>query len=148
MKKALNLSPQQLAAKQWVTKDTGNLIVQAVAGAGKTTLLIEMLSETEGSVAFCAFNKSVSEEIAHRVAPLGLQNRVQTGTCHSFGFAALRKAYKNIRVDGRKMQNLADDLIENWGLKRFCIAAAGMAKQLGYQVGRNGRSLLSRGPSP
>lgn len=134
MKKALTLSPQQQAAKDWVAADTGNLIVQAVAGAGKTTLLVEMLSETKGSVAFCAFNKAIAEEIAHRVAPLGLQNRVQTGTCHSFGFAALRNTYRNIKVDGRKMQNLADDLIENWSLKRFCIAAAGMAKQLGYQV--------------
>ena len=134
MKKALTLSPQQLAAKSWVAGDTGNLIVQAVAGAGKTTLLIEMLSETKGSVAFCAFNKAVAQEIEHRVAPLGLQNRVQTGTCHSFGFAALRNAYRNIKVDGRKMQSLADDLIEKWNLKKFCVATASMAKQLGYQV--------------
>jgi superfamily I DNA/RNA helicase len=134
MKKALSLSPQQQAAKDWIVSDTGNLIVQAVAGAGKTTLLIEMLSQTKGSVAFCAYNKSIAEEIAHRVAPLGLQNRVQTGTCHSFGFAALRKAYKSIRVDNRKLQTIADEVIESWGLKRFCIAAAGMAKQLGYQV--------------
>lgn len=137
MNKALSLSPQQLAAKSWVSTESGNLIVKAVAGAGKTTLLIEMLSETKGSVAFCAFNKSIAEEIAHRVAPLGLQNRVQTGTCHSFGFAALRKAYKGVRVDSRKLSNLAESVVKDWDLRRFCVAAAGMAKQLGFQVDPN-----------
>lgn len=132
--RTLFLSPQQQAAKDWVVADTGNLIVKAVAGAGKTTLLIEMLSETRGTVAFCAYNKAIAEEIAHRVAPLGLQNRVQTGTCHSFGFAALRNAYKNLKVDSKKLQTIADDTIENWGIRRFCISTAAMAKQLGYQI--------------
>lgn len=110
------------------------MIVKAVAGAGKTTLLIEMLSETSGTVAFTAYNKAIAEEIAHRVAPKGLQNRVQTGTCHSFGFAALRNAYKNLKVDGKKLQNLAEDCIEDWSIRRFCVASAAMAKQLGYLV--------------
>jgi superfamily I DNA/RNA helicase len=131
---ALSLSPQQLTAKEWVKTDTGNLLVRAVAGAGKTTLLIQMLSETSGSVAFCAYGKDIAEEIAHRVAPLGLQNRVQTGTCHSFGFAALRNAYKNLRVDGKKLEKLAEDHIEDWGIRRFAVAAARMAKQLGYRI--------------
>lgn len=134
MKHALSFSPQQLAALSWVSSDTGNLIVKAVAGAGKTTLLVEMLAKAAGIVAFCAYNKSISEEIAHRVALAGLQNRVQTGTCHSFGFAALRAAYKNLRVDNRKLQNLAEQVVKDWGLRKFCISAASMAKQLGFQI--------------
>lgn len=128
------LSPQQLAAKEWVKTGSGNLIVKAVAGAGKTTLLVNMLPETNGSVGFCAYNKAIAEEIGHRVAPLGLQSRVQTGTCHSFGFAALRNAYKNVRVDGRKLSSLAEEHIEEFGIRRFCVASAGMAKQLGFLV--------------
>jgi superfamily I DNA/RNA helicase len=134
MKSTLSLSPQQQAAKGWVRTGSGNLIVRSVAGSGKTTLLVEMLPETEGEVAFCAYNKAISEEIAQRVAPLGLQSRVRTGTCHSFGFAALRAAYKNIKVDGKKLGNIAEDTIENWGIRRFCVATAAMAKQLGYQI--------------
>lgn len=134
MEKALNLSPQQQAAKAWVSSGSGNLIVKAVAGAGKTTLLIHMLKDTKGTVAFCAYNKSIAEEITHRVAPLGLQNRVQTGTCHSFGFAALRKAYKNIRVDSRKLSNLSERVVQEGNLRSFAVAAAGMAKQLGFGI--------------
>ncbi len=128
------LSPQQSTAKSWVKGDIGNLIVRAVAGAGKTTLLLQMLTETEGKVAFCAYNKAIAEEIALRVAPLGLQSRVQTGTCHSFGFAAIRAAYRNVRVDGKKLEKLAEEHIEDWGLRRFAVAAARMAKQLGYRI--------------
>ena len=131
--KATVLSPQQQAAKDWVKSGSGNLIVKAVAGAGKTTLLVNMLPDTSGEVAFCAYNKSIAVEISQRVAPLGLQRRVNTGTCHSFGFSALRSSYKNIRVDGRKMSQLSED-IENWGIRRFCAAAASMSKQLGYLV--------------
>lgn len=133
-KQSLTLSPQQEDAKAWVKGGSGNLIVQAVAGAGKTTLLLEMQSQASGKVAFCAYNKSISEEIAHKVALRGLQNRVKVGTCHSFGFAALRAAYKTIRVDSKKLQNLADERVEDISLRRFCVSAAGLAKQLGYGV--------------
>lgn len=128
------LSPQQQAAKDWVKSGEGNLIVKAVAGAGKTTLLVNMLPDTSGSVGFCAYNKAIATEIAQRVSPLGLENRVQTGTCHSFGFAALRNAFKGVRVEGKKLSLLAEEHIETWGIRRFCVSAAGMSKQLGYLV--------------
>lgn len=130
----LSLSPQQQCAKNWVRDGEGNLIVKAAAGCGKTTLLLNMLPETSGNVAFCAYNKAIAEEIAQRTAPLGLQNRVQTGTCHSFGFAALRATYKRLKVDSRKLQTIAEEHIEDWGIRRFCISAASMAKQLGFRV--------------
>ena len=131
-----SISPQQQAGKQWVREGSGNLIVMAVAGSGKTTLLTEMLPETQetDTVAFCAYNKAIAEEISQRVAPLGLQNRVTTGTCHSFGFAALRAAYRRINVDTKKLRNIAEETIEKWELRQFCIAAAAMAKQLGYLI--------------
>jgi DNA helicase-2/ATP-dependent DNA helicase PcrA len=133
-KMTIKPSPQQVAAKSWVKEDQGNLIVEAVAGAGKTTLLVSMLGDTTGEVAFCAYNKAIADEIGEKVIPLNLGNRVKTGTCHSFGFAALRTAYRNIKVDNKKMFNLAKETIENWELRGFCMAAASMAKQVGAGI--------------
>jgi superfamily I DNA/RNA helicase len=61
-----NLSAQQSAAVEFVTSSNRNLVLEAVAGAGKTTTLIEMVKATQGSVAFCAFNKAISLEISDR----------------------------------------------------------------------------------
>jgi DNA helicase-2/ATP-dependent DNA helicase PcrA len=130
----MNLSPQQQAAKDWVSQGSGSLIVQAVAGSGKTTLLVNMLSDTKESVAFCAYNKAIAVEIEGKVEPLGLGNRVTTGTCHSFGFAALRNAYRGIKVDNKKMFTLAKEHVENYNIRAFCMAAASMAKQVGYGI--------------
>ena len=127
-------SPQQQVALSWVTEGSGNLVVKAVAGAGKTTLLINMLSSTQGEVQFAAYNKSIAQEIESRVAPLNLKHRVKTGTCHSFGFASIRAAYRKVKVDAKKLDVIASERIEDWEIRRFCIASARMAKQLGYQV--------------
>lgn len=125
----MHLSPQQSAAVNWINSGSGSIILEAVAGAGKTTTLVQMLASTEGSVAFCAYNKAIANEIATKVEPLGLGNRVSTGTCHSFGFSAIRKAFPRAKVDGRKLLTLAEGIQED--MRQFACSTVSMAKQIG-----------------
>lgn len=83
------LSPQQQAVIDWVKNGSGSAFVEAVAGSGKTATLVESCPYMEGTVAFTAFNKSISVEIAEKVQHL---ENVQSGTFHSFGFGAWRQA--------------------------------------------------------
>ena len=128
-----NLSAQQSAAVQFVTSSNRNLVLEAVAGAGKTTTLIEMVKATQGSVAFCAFNKAISLEISDRISTLNLGDRIKVGTLHSFGFGAIRRAVSRVKVDGNKLRELARREFngEHENLRQFVISAAGMAKEYG-----------------
>jgi len=130
---ARQLSAQQSAAVQFVTESRANLVLEAVAGAGKTTTLVEMVDATQGSVAFCAFNKAISLEIADKITPLNLGDRVKVGTLHSFGFGAIRRAVSRVKVDGNKLRELARREFngEHENLRQFVISAAGMAKECG-----------------
>jgi superfamily I DNA/RNA helicase len=130
---ARQLSTQQAAAVQFVTSSRANLVLEAVAGAGKTTTLVEMVNATKGSVAFCAFNKAISLEIADKIAPLNLGDRVKVGTLHSFGFGAIRRAVSRVKVDGNKLRELARREFngEHEPLRQFVTTAAGMAKECG-----------------
>jgi superfamily I DNA/RNA helicase len=128
-------SPQQQAVYDWTSNGAGSAIVEAVAGAGKTTTLIGLLARTSGTVAFTAYNKKIADEIASKVAPLGLGDRIKVGTVHSFGFSAIRAAFPRTQVDGKKLVTIAKRLTLNRRLPRelheFAIKAASMAKQTG-----------------
>lgn len=126
-------SPQQSAAIKEVENGSGSIILSAVAGSGKTSTLIEMLKVTKGSTAFCAFNKSISQEIQYKIDQQNINKDVKVGTVHSFGFGALRRAYSRINVDGNKLQNLAREEFNNEHeiLRPFVTAAVAMAKEVG-----------------
>lgn len=128
-------SPQQGAVYDWTSHSAGSAVIEAVAGAGKTTTLIGLLTRTTGPVAFMAYNKKIAEEIAVKVAPLGLNGRVRVGTVHSFGFSALRTVCPHTKVDGKKLITIAKRLTQNnrlpAELHAFAVKAASMAKQAG-----------------
>lgn len=127
------LSPQQTAAVAAVASGHDSIVLEAVAGAGKTSTLIEMLQQTKGSVAFCAFNKSISSEIEYKIQPKNLGDRVKVGTVHSFGFGAIRRAISRVKVDGNKLRNLAREEFngEYANLQRFVTSSVTMAKEVG-----------------
>ena len=104
----MNLSPQQATAIDWVKNGSGNAILVAVAGAGKTTTLLKMVGAlpSGATAALVAYNKAIATEIKEKVSSLNLPAEV--GTVHAFGFAALRKARRNLKVDGKKVRNLCD----------------------------------------
>lgn len=92
------LSPQQSAVVEFVRTGRGSAFVEAVAGAGKTTTLIEACQSMTGSVAFAAYNKKNSQEIAAKLAELG-RSDIRAGTFHSFGFNAWRRVHPHVKLD-------------------------------------------------
>lgn len=120
-------------ARRDVVDTAPHLIVEARAGTGKTTTLIEGLRQVRGetstlipspqqaavwesmklssgkvqSICFCAFNKSIATE---------LQSRMPSGcnamTLHSMGFAAVRKAFGNVKVDSWRVTNIISEILE------------------------------------
>ena len=131
-------SPQQKDVYDWTSDGAGSAVIEAVAGAGKTTTLIGLLARTRGTVAFTAYNKKIADEIAAKVAPLGLGDRIRVGTVHSFGFAAVRTAFPRTKVDGKKLVTIAKRLTQNsdlpYDLHEFAVKTASMAKQTGIGV--------------
>lgn len=98
---AITWSPQQAAFIEWAEHGTGSCVLEAVAGAGKTTTLLEAARRMSGKVAVLAYNKKIAEEIKGKVAG---EKNISAGTVHSFGFAAIRKVNKNVKVDGKKLE--------------------------------------------
>lgn len=101
----MQFSPQQLAVFHAIQNDSDSLIVEAVAGSGKTTTLVricEIVAQLfpRHSVAFAAYNKAIATEIgAKLLAAIGANRNIRSGTFHSFGFAAIRRAFPDVKVD-------------------------------------------------
>ena len=106
----IKLSPQQLTIMDFVDNGEGSALIIAVAGAGKTTTLIEALARMRGSVAFCAYNKRIADEIAEKVARRTGGKWVRVNTFHAFGLRAWRKHYPNVEVDDKKIFNLVREI--------------------------------------
>ena len=134
-------SLQQSAAIAAATdKNSGNLIVSAVAGAGKTYVMINgvcvEISKVSRSIAFLAYGHKIAAEAKHKVERLGLAESVRVSTCHSAGFSAYRRAY-SCRVNGdNKLRDLArnefNGRYESW--RPFVTAAVDKAKDLGIGI--------------
>lgn len=109
-------SPQQEEIFREIEKGSANLLIEAVAGSGKTTTLVEACGRAAGTVAFCAYNKAIAEEIKVRVRG---HPHVTAGTFHSFGFAAWRGhcGGMKMKVDGNKVQDICELLNVPWNLR-------------------------------
>lgn len=96
-----------------VAEGEGHLFVRARAGTGKTTTIVEALRHVPAgkSSLLVAFNKSIATELERR-APQGVQVR----TLHSFGFAALRNAFRTRLEDG-KVDRIARGLFSETSLR-------------------------------
>ena len=108
IRKLRELVPSEYQQKvlDFVTNDTGNAVIEAVAGSGKTTTLLMALAETSGKVAFTAFNKSIATELSQK-AP----GHVQVSTMHSFGFSAVKSGLGRTKVDNYKLKNIIDSVL-------------------------------------
>lgn len=129
-------SPQQSAFFDWITNSIGSCVLEAVAGAGKTTTLVHGLSLMSGKIFFGAFSKNIVVEIAERVRHLG--DSVKVSTMHAEGFGALRRAFKNVRVDNDKCRNIFRGASEKYPEYRpfesIVLRLAGLAKQSGIGI--------------
>jgi DNA helicase-2/ATP-dependent DNA helicase PcrA len=89
------LSPAQVRA---VTTETNPLCVLAGAGSGKTRVLTRRIAyrlttgrADPGHVLALTFTRKAAGELGHRLAALGLRDRVVTGTFHAVAIAVLRQ---------------------------------------------------------
>ena len=106
-----NAAPSALQADIYadVASGSGHTVVCARAGAGKTTTIMGALSSVPKgkTVALFAFNKSIKDELAAR-APQGAEVK----TLHAHGFAACRRAFKNVTLDDNKSLKICEAF---WG---------------------------------
>ncbi|MCK9640243.1 MAG: UvrD-helicase domain-containing protein [Prolixibacteraceae bacterium] len=82
----MEFTSEQKTIFQFVSQESGHGIIDAVAGAGKTTTIMECATfvKDKSTILFCAFNNSISNEIARRFLKLGL-NEVTVKTIHALG---------------------------------------------------------------
>lgn len=82
-----------------IENDTESLVVEARAGTGKTTTGVKAcnLVDSNKTVSFVAFNKSIAEELKWKVA-----SNVKAMTSHSMGYRSLLYTHKGIKVDENK----------------------------------------------
>lgn len=134
-------SPYQEAIFRAFTEGTGNITIEAVAGGAKTTSLLEALRRWQlvpanqgKSAIFCAFNKSIADELSRRV-PAGVQAR----TLHSLCFSAVSRRFKGIKVDDRKLIDTARAVAQaelgSRDKERVNVAALDLAKVYGLLRG-------------
>lgn len=98
------------AVRQLSLAEDGAIVVEAGPGSGKTTTGIEMLKCVLSSqrVLFLAFNKHIAEELKRRVPP-----NVEAATVNSFGFRAVRAAWRQVKLDDWKTRNAMRDFVAN-----------------------------------
>lgn len=129
----MQLSEQQQAIVTALQNPrSGSIIVVARAGCGKTTTGVRICTTQYGSVAFVAYNRAIANEIGAKVKEAAPNARnVVSGTFHSFGLRAWRRAYPNVVIDERneKWRRIfeQEDIDEEY--RAFVAATVSMAKQ-------------------
>lgn len=105
---ALQPTSAQQTIYSFIEHGQGNGIIDAVAGAGKTTTLMACIMHTPdiNDVLFCAFNRSIRDEI-HKKFRKNKKN-VNVNTIHSLGFRMLR-AIGKYNLDDHKYDKIIKD---------------------------------------
>lgn len=137
-----NLTHEQQNCVNWITSNSGNLIIEAVAGSGKTFTILEQiiainLNFPEAKIALMTFNSKVAKELQSRVAQKRIKN-CTIGTVHKFGFDAFKQKYDSRKPDSYKLSSIIDPLLKSSGLK-WTIAQplsrlVGLMKDSGYGI--------------
>lgn len=87
----MDFTPSEYQKKifEFITKGTGNAVINAKAGSGKTTTLVEAMKliPSKEKVLFVAFNKAIEQELSARLS--GYDN-VDIKTYHGLGYSLLR----------------------------------------------------------
>ena len=94
--------------------DSNHGIIDAVAGSGKTTTIIESVGfvDKEKSQLFCAFNKSIRDEIKERISSKGFDNIV-VKNLHQLGFDILKSNSElDYNVEPKKMDKIVSKIIK------------------------------------
>lgn len=108
-KAKIPFSPYQTAIFDAIQDNTQDVIVNAVAGSGKTTTIVEAsnLIPTSRTAVFCAFNKSIVDELSER-----LGGNVTCKTINAIGHGALAKYLGRVKLDDGKYRDIIAQVTE------------------------------------
>ncbi|MDX2001731.1 MAG: UvrD-helicase domain-containing protein [Chitinophagales bacterium] len=112
---------EQKRIYDFIRYDSNHGVIDAVAGSGKTTTIIESIgySDADKTLLFCAFNKSIRDEIQRRVNDIG-RNNVTVKNLHQLGFDILKSNYGNkYVVEEKKYNQLVKDSLNTYNKKVF-----------------------------
>src|SRR6267142_1171356 len=98
----MNFSKYQLAIFDWVSNDSGNAVIEAVAGSGKTTTMVHAFSLVKAGLSkiYLAFNKSIAVELGNR--------GVNAKTFHGLCYGPVTRALKIKTVNADKVRDIID----------------------------------------
>lgn len=99
----MEFSAEQKSFIELCANSAQNIVFEACAGGGKTTTMIAGGKEIRGSQTI-AFNKKNADELAKR----GVKN---SSTCHSAGFALLRREFGRVRVDNWRINKVLEGIL-------------------------------------
>ncbi len=131
--KAFTGTEEQTAIWDYLSANTGELVIDAKAGTGKTTTgmrglerLAPLARISRTKLGFCAFNASVGNELK-RKAPAG----VDAGTIHSFMLRTLRMSYPSLQVNLDRLEQVQQKIFEGkrwdrgerWGTRKLVSLA-------------------------
>ncbi|UJH92084.1 UvrD-helicase domain-containing protein [Antarcticibacterium sp. 1MA-6-2] len=114
-------TPEQEKIYNFIKFDSNHGIIDAVAGSGKTTTIIESIGfvEKSNSILFCAFNKSIRDEIQERISQKKNDNIV-VKNLHQLGFEILKSNSElPYNVKTRKYNDLISRSIESYNKEAF-----------------------------
>ena len=101
-------TPEQEKIFNFIKFDSNHGIIDAVAGSGKTTTIIDSINfvQSDKSLLFCAFNKSIRDEIQERISCKG-KNNIVVKNLHQLGFDILKSNSElQYNIQERKYINL------------------------------------------
>src|SRR5690606_30136961 len=116
-------TPEQEKIYNFIKLDSNHGIIDAVAGSGKTTTIIESIGfvDKNKSLLFCAFNKSIRDEIQDRVSKKGNDNIV-VKNLHQLGYEILKSNNElPYIVKPRKYNDLIARSVESYNKKPFLL---------------------------
>lgn len=109
-------SKYQQAIFDWVKaaakKPEAALVVDAKAGSGKTATIQAALAliPPDQEVVFLAFNKTIATALGAKTKNIP---NVLASTTSSFGWAACRKAYPNVKLDEKKVYKIINAVVSD-----------------------------------
>lgn len=139
----MNLTGQQTAFVDAVTRQERNVALIARAGSGKTSTIlaaVDALRATSSSLAItvCAYNKAIEVEISAKLKRNGHTDWKITGaqTAHAMGWGLVRFAFRNPKIEKNKVRDIAYAIMDAPTLHAAPAMAAiqSTLRQYGAQV--------------
>lgn len=91
-----------------------SMVIDAKAGSGKTSTLLDMLDVLKGTTCFMAYNRSIADELRHKVSAKGLlvASATQVSTVHSHGLKAFLSSGMKAKTLSGKLSFMLSDMVE------------------------------------